>query len=308
MSVKLVRQASDTPNITNRDDSRMTRFAYGGINGVMKGYGNELTHSITGSKFGLNSGCIVLHGWEVLVDSWELDLSTVVNTQYHTVYLEVNVASESATIKSTYQTGTFPSIDAGNDLTTYPNGTARLPLYTFVVTSGRISSVTKKFTLLSYYGDRFKTVENNIANIEQRLSKLGFKEGSVIVPDNTSTFGSNITSAISALNRQGNYVIGVYDVSFNDMEIDSSVDLIDAIGTIPAQFLPNNDLTIMGIAFVRYGASGVESRCAVLAQISVDKSTGKIYCTFEYSTTANYYFMKANRIVIHFGYEAAPLT
>lgn len=308
MSVKLVRQASDTPNITNRDDSRMTRFAYGGINGVMKGYGNELTHSITGSKFGLNSGCIVLHGWEVLVDSWELDLSTVVNTQYHTVYLEVNVASESATIKSTYQTGTFPSIDAGNDLTTYPNGTARLPLYTFVVTSGRISSVTKKFTLLSYYGDRFKTVENNIANIEQRLSKLGFKEGSVIVPDNTSTFGSNITSAISALNRQGNYVIGVYDVSFNDMEIDSSVGLIDAIGTIPAQFLPNNDLTIMGIAFVRYGASGVESRCAVLAQISVDKSTGKIYCTFEYSTTANYYFMKANRIVIHFGYEAAPLT
>ena len=308
MSVRLIRQASETPNITNRDDSRMTRFAYGGIDGVVKGYGNELAHNINGSTFVLRSGCIVLQGWEVMVDSWELDLSTVVNTQYHTVYLEVNIASETAEIKSSYQTGSFPTINSGNDLTTYPNGTARLPLYTFTVTSGRIFSVTKKFIFLSYYGDRFKTVEADIDSIEQRLDKLGFKEGSVIAPDSTSTFGSKITSAISALNRQGNYVIGVYDVSFNDMEINSSVGLMDAIGTIPAQFLPNNDLTIMGITFVRYGASGVETGCAVLAHISVDKSTGKIYCSFEYSTTANYYFMKAHRIVIHFGYEAAPLT
>lgn len=302
MSIRLVRKSSDTPNITNRDDTRMTRFAYGGIDGVVQGFGSELSYAVSGSKFVLNSGCIVLQGWEVDVDGsgWELDLSTVVGTQYHLVYLEVSVGIEFAVIKSTYLTGSTPSIDFGDDLTKYPEGTARLPLYSFVVANGTIHSVVKKFSTLSYYGER-------LDSIEERLEKLGFKEGSVIVPDSTSTFGSYITSANSALNRQGNYVIGVYDVSFNDMEIDSSVSLIDAIGTIPAQFLPNNDLTIMGIAFVRYGASGVESRCAVLAQISVDKSTGKIYCTFEYSTTANYYFMKANRIVIHFGYVAKPL-
>lgn len=313
MSVKLVRQASDTPNITNRDDSRMTRFAYGGINGVMKGYGNELTHSITGSKFGLNSGCIVLHGWEVLVDSWELDLSTVVNTQYHTVYLEVNVASESATIKSTYQTGAFPSIDAGNDLTTYPNGTARLPLYTFVVTSGRISSVTKKFTLLSYYGDRFKAVENDIADIEQRLSKLGFKEGSVIVPDSTSEFGSYITSSNSALNRQGNYVIGTYVVELNNMIVHEDQVYSVEIGTIPAQFLPAYNLSIFGRTIaILYAGSGpiVYTTASIFADITIDKSTGKMVCnfTFSHSDEGNMVVARVSKLLVPFGYEAAPLT
>lgn len=304
MSVKLVRQASDTPNITNRDDSRMTRFAYGGINGVMKGYGNELTHSITGSKFGLNSGCIVLHGWEVLVDSWELDLSTVVNTQYHTVYLEVNVASESATIKSTYQTGAFPSIDAGNDLTTYPNGTARLPLYTFVVTSGRISSVTKKFILLSYYGDR-------LDDIEQRLDKLGFKEGSIeSLAFNASEIVSNV------LKRQGNYVVGICQIG--NLDLDVSELNLSFIGTIPDQFLPlyDTEQPVLVSGTIQLGVynslSGTYGQASVLAYFggyaSISKDTGKISIVLALNVSADLVISKCTGIAIHFGYEAAPLT
>ena len=309
MSVRLIRQASETPNITNRDDSRMTRFAYGGIDGVVKGYGNELAHNITGSTFILRSGCIVLQGWEVLVDSWELDLSTVVNTQYHTVYLEVNIASETAEIKSSYQTGSFPTINSGNDLTTYPNGTARLPLYTFTVTSGRISSVTKKFIFLSYYGDR-------LDDIEERLSKLGFKEGSVTVPDSTSEFGSFITSANSALNRQGNYVIGTYVVKLNDLIVypDDIINSYFEIGTIPTQFLPAYDLNIFGrsIAKIPMGTyPAVTITTSLYTEIAVDKSTGKMICHFTYSfysegNTANY--ARVSELIVPFGYEAAPLT
>lgn len=160
MSIRLIRQSSDTPNITNRDDTRMTRFAYGGIDGVVQGFGSELSYAVSGSKFVLNSGCIVLQGWEVDVEGtgWELDLSTVVGTQYHLVYLEVSVGVESAVIKSTYLTGSTPSIDFGDDLTKYPEGTARLPLYSFVIENGTIHSVVKKFSTLSYYGEKLNSL------------------------------------------------------------------------------------------------------------------------------------------------------
>ena len=37
MAIRLIRENSDTPNITNKDDARMIRYAYGGQNGYVKG-------------------------------------------------------------------------------------------------------------------------------------------------------------------------------------------------------------------------------------------------------------------------------
>ena len=36
MGVRLIRQNSNTPNVTNIDDARMVRYAYGGYDGYVR--------------------------------------------------------------------------------------------------------------------------------------------------------------------------------------------------------------------------------------------------------------------------------
>lgn len=299
MSITLIRKASDTPNITNRDDTRMTKFAYGGIDGVIEDFGSQLSYGISGSKFVLSRGIVVLQGWEVLVENWELDLSTVTGTQYHLVYLEINVATETATIKSSYLTGGVPTINLGDNLTTYPNGTARLPLYSFTISNGKISSVVKKFSLLTYYGARFDS-------IEQRLDKLGFKEGSIeSLTFNASEIISNV------LKRQGNYVLGICQIGNLDLPY------VDFTGTIPKQFLPLNDIEqpVLASGIIQTGVynslSGTYGQATIAAyfggHMNISKDTGKISITFPLSVSADLVISKYTGIVLYFGYEAKPL-
>lgn len=289
MNIRLIRQASETPQITNKDDARMIRFAYGGMDGVVQGFGKELAHNIVGSRFILNNGCIVLHGWEVMVDSWELDLSMVVNTQYYTVYLEVDVASETAAIKSAYQLMDYPTIEKGNDLTVLPTGTAKLPLYTFIVSHGKISSVVRKFSFLSYYGERFK-------RIEQRLDQLGFKEGTV-------TLNHIVSSAMQKdnfLKRQGNYVIGKLSLSEMMLFINNQ-NLIDEyieIGHISDEFLPQEDIYVP--CYVDYHTVTLYS--SIPEWYLVIDTLGKVKIS---SAQIN---VEIKRLDAVFGYEAKPLT
>lgn len=241
MSVRLLRKSSDTPNITNRDDANMIRYAYGGSDGVVKNFGSELSYSTLTSRFIINSGKVVVQGWEVNVDSWELNLSTVTNTQYHLVYLEVNTASEIASIKSAYLTGSVPSIDPGDDLTQYPNGTARIPLYSFKISSKTISSVEKKFSVLEYESTSLSQIKSRMDMAEERLSKLGFREGTITPSASDSTITKNF------LRRQGNYVIGQFAGSVEDANILppwSENDTYTVVGTIPPDFVPGEYQTL----------------------------------------------------------------
>ena len=36
MSIRLIRQESETPNVSNHDDARMVRYAYGGYDGFVR--------------------------------------------------------------------------------------------------------------------------------------------------------------------------------------------------------------------------------------------------------------------------------
>jgi hypothetical protein len=294
MNIRLIRQASETPQITNKDDARMIRFAYGGLDGVVRGFGKELSHDIIGSRLRLNNGCVVLQGWEVMVDSWELDVSTVISTQYYTIYLEVDVASELATIKSTYQLTDYSVIDKGNDLTNLTTGIARLPLYTFVVTNGRISSVVRKFSFLSYYGER-------LDRIEQRLIQLGFKEGTVAL----NYLVSSAMQKNNSLNRQGNYVIG--KLSLSGMAVfTNSQNLIDGyveIGNVPEEFLPTEDVYIpchVNYHFIGIGTSYLPS---IIWYLVID-TAGKVKISISHLEQSNAEISEINAV---FGYEAKPL-
>lgn len=336
MSVRLLRKSSDTPNITNRDDANMIRYAYGGSDGVVKNFGSELSYSTLTSRFIINSGKVVVQGWEVNVDSWELNLSTVTGTQYHLVYLEVNIASEIASIKSTYLTDSVPSIDPGDDLTQYPNGTARIPLYSFKISSKTISSVEKKFSVLEYEStnlsqintnitslksrmgiaeENIDSLEENVDSLEERLSKLGFKQGSVTIPSSTSE-KVVVLSSDSILKRQGNYVIGKLFLeiengsSIGNPELDDIENALGSLGIIPKNFLPAQDtqihIILSGTALFGVDTQLIPAFCSARCLGSISASTGKISTTDTPQIYSYYFFPRY--VEITFGYEAAPLT
>ena len=69
MAINFVRQPSETPNVRNIDDIIPFRYAYGNQNGYVKDKGNELSYTINGSNFRINSGRVVLQGVESDIDA-----------------------------------------------------------------------------------------------------------------------------------------------------------------------------------------------------------------------------------------------
>ena len=139
MALRLVREASDTPNISNRDDACMVRYAYGGYDGIVENFGQQLSASIGSGRVAINSGRIVLQGWEVDVETENISVpASTTGSVYEHLYLELNLLLEEArllTVRSTTQA--FP-INLGDDLTQNTSGTARLPLYRWSVSGSTI--------------------------------------------------------------------------------------------------------------------------------------------------------------------------
>lgn len=152
MGLRFIRQPSETPNVSNADDARMIRYAYGGYNGYVKGKGTELGYTIDGSIFKVTSGVVVLQGWETEIDAngWSLTVDSVATKRYFIVYYEVNLATQTVKIDSTYSTSSYPEVPAGDDLTSVSTGTARMVLYKFEALSGVISNVVKVVSAIEY--------------------------------------------------------------------------------------------------------------------------------------------------------------
>lgn len=171
MGVRLIRQNSDTPTVTNTDDARMVRYAYGGYSGYVKGAGSELSHEISGNYFIINSGIINVQGWEVEIDSdgWrQRIMSAGASRRYFCVYCQVNLATGVADIRATYSTSPdnpmLPSVN--DDLTINTDGSAYIELYRFSELSGTISDVEKRITEIPYL---YKTMLDENKKLENRI-------------------------------------------------------------------------------------------------------------------------------------------
>ena len=128
MGLRLVRTSSVQPNITNKDDAKMIRYAYGGQDGYIQGYKEEIPITLQSSSSSMKyikigSGRLVLQGWEIDIDDngWILNFSPASFTDYY-IYVELNLVDESVNIK------VANSFTAGDDLTENPFGKARLLL------------------------------------------------------------------------------------------------------------------------------------------------------------------------------------
>lgn len=153
MAIKMVREPSETPNISNTDDFVGLRYAYGNQNGYVEGRGNELSNTVDGTNFTINSGRVVLQGVESDIDANGVTLDFddgITSLRYVTVYFQVNLLTNTVEIKSATDSVNYPTISAGDDLTITNNGTANLELYHFQVQNGTISNVNKLVQQVGY--------------------------------------------------------------------------------------------------------------------------------------------------------------
>lgn len=231
MAIKMVREPSETPNINNIDDIVPMRYAYGNQNGFVIGKGTEISNTISGLNFTVNSGRLVLQGVECDIDATgvTITIDNIATKRYYTIYLEVNLGLNTATIKDKYDTATYPTIDAGDDLTENTTGVARLPLYQFTATSGIISEVNKVVESVKYVNQDFiKNVKVNDAskvnNLEIKQDENGvLKVGEIIIPQKkllwsgTKKFSSswNTLFTLSDIPSINSFANKTYEVVFS---------------------------------------------------------------------------------------------
>jgi len=211
MALRFIRKPSDTPNVNNADDARMIRYAYGGYDGYVKGKGAELSHSIAGTTFRINSGVVSLQGYESEVDAngWTMTVISGSPTKHHyAVYYEVNLATQATKIDSTVSTSSPPDIPSSVDLTSNSTGAARLLLYRFTVTNSVIAEVDKIVAAMKYV----RTLLSDILSILHPIGSIYLSVNNI----NPSTFigGSWVVFG------QGRTLVGVdiTQTEFNTVE------------------------------------------------------------------------------------------
>ena len=305
MAISMVRKPSETPNITNIDDIIPFRYAYGNQSGYVISRGAEVSHTVNGNQFTVNSGRLVIQGVESDVDSngITLTIDSVSETRYYAVYHEINLATNTSNIKVEFDTATYPNITEGDDLTANSSGIARLVLYTFIAQNGVISGVNKVVKAIDYTGTALVGYDTSKGTVEERLTKLGFSEDDIIDLDG---------NVVGHIMRQGNIVIGRLNDNFNH----------GRFGTLPEKYRPKKDEGFGAVADIYITLSG-NSGGVFLSNFTHGGSTGvvtittggNIYVNSEAVGTrdsSGSYFITATAYPYDFkscsfGYEANPL-
>lgn len=229
MAIRLVREPSDTPNINNTDDFVGLRYAYGDNNGYVKGRGNECDYEINGLNFTIKSGRLVVNGVEVDIPSGGemISISSLETELKYLVYLEINLATNTAEIKTKYSTGiAYPTIDRGDDLTSNTTGTARLSLYRFKkLNLNSIVQVTKLVKDIPYSGAALRGYDLSKGTVEERLDALGFKQGSVTLKSDTKYWSDAELNTNLTITTTSNSVNCVGTMLGQSVNASASVDI-----------------------------------------------------------------------------------
>jgi hypothetical protein len=304
MSIRLVRESSDTPNVANRDDTCFVRHAYG-VDGYVPNFGNGMGFAVpTTTSFRIQGGRVNIQGWEIDITNHTIPINreSFTGTRYDFVYVELNLLLEFAEIKVVRDGEQVFPLSLGDDLTYNPNGIARLPLYRIPVNSSGVVSADAIEVLahpIQRSGPRFDQAEARMDSLEYRLELLGFKEGTFesVSPD---------TSVPQRMTRQGNYVIGQVNagtISHSDLgdlreyTFEGSIFYGQLIGKVPEYMAPLQDTSQIYLMTIDSG--------------NLTQTVGGIlYMTKDGSCYLGHVIqphMTITECWIQFGYEALPL-
>ena len=239
--IYLVRKESETPNIQNVEDIIGLKYAGNGVNGVVKNYLNQMSYEINGRDFKVRSGEAIIDGWQVKVDAEgaTVSVNNTSNTEYCVVYIEVDLTiadNKQAYLKLVYDSALFPQLDTGDNISVIHTGIARMELYRFVHSNGTINDVQSRFEFLDgeSYIAKYASTDKSKGSIEERLTKLGFRQGTLTPSISTLSVPENIFT------RQGNYVLmnSTTFVNSKSMSAQSSY----TIGIVPVEFRPKKTI------------------------------------------------------------------
>lgn len=298
VSINDMEMTSDMKNynsITNIDDIIPFRYAYGDQNGYVIGKGQELSYTINGRDFRVNSGRVVLNGVESDVDAngVTFTIDNASETRYYVVYYQVNLATNTTDILlSNFSTTGYPVIDIGDDLTTNPSGLARMELYRFQTNGGVIENVEKIVKAIEYSGTALVGYDISKGTVEERLNALGFREGSAIL-------GSNVVATRNILKRQGNYVLAEFTVRLKDFN-----DRANTYLELPSTFeIENSSVSVAYFYFGRYNSSLFRQEMWVGTWFN----SGSNRIQYNIPMVKDSGISQSTEISFSFGYEAKPL-
>jgi hypothetical protein len=154
VGVTLIR-ASNYSGVTAYQDAVLFHL-FKGANGVIPGVGNEFaaSYSTATKKLTIQSGQGIIYGRQFEIPSGEtaeLDLSALSSVKYVSVFAELDTrdsGNEVVTIKSLYDSTTYPTIDPGDNLIQQKTGVARIMLYKMIFRPTSGATITKAFNML----------------------------------------------------------------------------------------------------------------------------------------------------------------
>lgn len=134
-------------------DADLFRYATYGLDGIIKGFGDEFESSVTGQNFFVKSGKAIINGRTAVVPSAGkvFNVGTSSTTMYWVIYIEINMSvssQETAYLVAVSQQSLYPIIDKGDDLTVNQYGVARRELYRIRAASGLITFDSKIMTII----------------------------------------------------------------------------------------------------------------------------------------------------------------
>lgn len=260
MAVNLLRASSAMPNITNADDARMIRHSYGGYTGYVPGFGKETQATFSGSTFNIGSGVIVVDGWEIYLDEagYTENFSVYSGILNFTVYMTVNLSSESATIRSTYNRTEFPVPDKGDDLTEYPAGSKTISLFHVTVSNGVVMGVTPLLEKIPYQKDfrkDFDELDKKVSALRKEFD-VARTDLDTILPVVGKVSLQNPTYVLessSKICKQGNIVCcSVFAQYSNTSDLNSTS---SPVFTVPPDMRPSVDTYFVGEAIILKGTT-----------------------------------------------------
>ena len=247
MAIKMVRKPSETPNINNVDDIIAMRYAYNNQNGYVINKGQEVSYTINGTTFIINSGRLVLQGVECDIDANGVAISVdnIATKRGYIVYLQVNLATNEVLINSEYEIGQYPTFDKGDDLTENSSGIARMLLYRFELLNGIFENVKKFVSPIGYNQLVYMPLRSddyslnyNIAIGSNAISQ--FDEYNSDITDNIAIGNNSLQSFIVGT---GNIAIGT-----NSLQNMTNGGLNIFIGVQSGMLVGNQDANV-GIGF-----------------------------------------------------------
>ena len=154
----------------------------------------------------------------------------------------------------------------------------------------------------STYAD-YASSDKSKGTIEQRLTNLGFKQGTISVD------GSLITRVTkNYLYRQGNYVIGHFSCTGGDFLQSTSTGNTLKIGTITSEFIPNSSENVVingGLVYTIFDSTNYNMNAI---QCIILNSEVYLQLVAIHGTTFSWDKISSTpKLDIVFGYEALPL-